>query len=71
MKHLKELKINEDFFDKYEDTEIDGFKMEIAIDELIENTKDAINKTLPSEDRHMARIEIKKIWIEKIKRWQD
>ena len=77
MKHLKELKINEDFFDSHEDTAIDGFRMEIAIDELIEDAKESIMKTFPGNKpddiniRNDARIAIKKLWMEKIKQWKD
>jgi len=74
MKHLKDLKINEDFdFEDYDDTDLAGMGFEIAIDNLIEDAKNALNKTIPDNKllRMEARIAIKNLWKEKISMWKD
>jgi len=72
MKHLKNLNINEEFdFENYDDTDLAGMGFEIAIDEMIADAQEAINKTIPNDPklRREARIEIKKLWMSKISQW--
>ena len=52
MKHLKNLNINEEFdFENYDDTDLAGMGFEIAIDEMIADAQEAINKTIPNEPK--------------------
>lgn len=72
MKHLKNLNINEEFdFENYDDTDLAGMGFEIAIDEMIADAQEAINKTIPNDPklRRESRIEIKKLWMSKISQW--
>lgn len=60
-----------DFFEVYDNTDLNGPGTEIAIDELINDYKQMIAKEIPEEDRYVARIAIKKLWQEKIANWKD
>lgn len=75
MKHLEEFEhINEYFyFDNFDDTDISGSNMEIAIDQMIEDAKTALIKIIPEDKslRNDARIAIKKLWKEKIDNWKE
>jgi len=59
----------EDILVRYEDTNLYGPALEMAIDRLIEETTADIKEQIPEKDwREMTR-EIKKLWIEKIQSW--
>ncbi len=58
------------FFEKYDDTDLAGPGVEMAIDELIEDIKGLIQKQIPSHDQNAARIAVKKLWKEKIDAWK-
>lgn len=70
---MKHIKIYESFdWQDYDDTDIAGPLMEIAIDNLIEQTVELLNKEFPNgkypdKDRSDAVKNIKLLWIEKIK----
>jgi len=58
------------FFEKYDDTDLAGPGVEIAIDELIEDYKRLILKDIPQHDQYAARIAVKKLWKSKIDAWK-
>lgn len=74
MKHLKNFNLNEKFnFEDFDDTDIAGSSMEIMIDNLIEEAKERIESSIPSDNeglRIQARIAIKQLWHQKIKEWR-
>jgi hypothetical protein len=59
-----------DIFETYNDTDINGYVQEMAIDELIEEAKNMIKRQIPSQDQNAARIAVKKLWLEKIAEWK-
>jgi len=84
MKHIKDIKLSEDFeigkwdkrfnFEDFDDTDISGMRMEISIDELIADVKESIDRTIPKVGypilKRSAVTEIKKLWKEKIDQWK-
>jgi hypothetical protein len=64
----------EDFFEDIMDNptyaDVEGPGMEMAIDGLIEEVQ-ALIKKLPENNQRVARIAIKRLWIEKVRMWNE
>jgi hypothetical protein len=64
----------EDFFEDTMDNptyaDVEGPSMEMAIDGLIEEVQ-ALIKKLPENNQRVARIAIKRLWIEKVRMWNE
>jgi valyl-tRNA synthetase len=63
------LKEQQDMFEKYDDTDLNGSGVEMALTQLIEEYTELIKKQIPKEDQNKVRQEIKKLWLYHIKNW--
>lgn len=62
---------NEAFdFEDFQDTDLEGPGVEIAIDNLIAEFDQIIKTNVPKQLQYSARIAVKKLWLEKIKNWR-
>ena len=59
----------QDFFEKYDDADLNGPSSEMAIDQLIDEAKSLIAKQVDPNDVSAARKAISRLWIEKINVW--
>lgn len=59
-----------DFFEKYDNTDLNGSGMEMAMDDLINEVRHLIQTQIPEEDRSKARIAIKVLWRDQLARWK-
>jgi valyl-tRNA synthetase len=65
----KQLNEQLDMFEKYEDTDLNGSGVEMVLDNLIDEYVEMIKKQIPKEDQAKMRQKIKRLWMEKLKRW--
>lgn len=57
-------------FEDFQDTDLEGPGVEMAIDNLIADYDQTIKTSVPKELQYSARIAVKKLWLEKIKNWR-
>lgn len=56
-------------FEDYDNTDVSGPSMEMMIDELIDEADSLIEKEVHPSIQHQARMEIRELWLWKIKMW--
>lgn len=69
MKKYVRKEANENIFEKYDNTDLNGSGVETAIDSIIEEYTTLIKKQIDKVDQNIMRQAVKKLWLSKIKEW--